>query len=511
VAVIALLTSLALIAAPHVEAGGYRYVFDVGVDGDANVTITFTSKEPGSSWLLVPRGFTPWDLRVDDGYIVSDELSEAKPTSYVFYLNYSFTYSTGPDGFKAEITYRTRYVAFIEEPRGFFYSTQVSSCPSDELEVDVYLPPGSSKSVTIYGASNYLVEESNGRVVIKVFDRPKYGRLAIEFSLPNTTPNLTVVSNHHFHVKAASRYLDLAEKVLDVYVKAYPTLTELFGIELDDVEVRLYVPDINDVMSGVGGYVPFKAGKLGEINLNMFYIRAVEGSFELIALHELVHHFLWRVGIPPDRLWVHEGLAEYLSIEVAKLLKLGRGVDDHEEMLLQVALNLDNLGFVQGWDFSTVGDLTPYYAASYYVFRSLGDDYGGLNYYRMFFSYVKSRGGVEIDEEVIACLSLAANESLTYRFKGWGFELGGLKVERVETLVKNLPSWCQSAKLLAKLLLEAAKVAEEWVDRGRSKALLEAAAYITEHAELISVAVYALIALTLTWSLRRLVDLKRRS
>ncbi|PCN49847.1 hypothetical protein B6U99_07585 [Candidatus Geothermarchaeota archaeon ex4572_27] len=481
---------VAAMAAAQAESGQYRYLFNVGPDGAANVTITYVSRTSGSTWLLVPRDFASWSMEVASGRVVHEELEEARPIRYAFYLNYSFTFTVDPEGlFNASITYTSRYAAFIEEPRGFFYSTQVSCSPMDEVEVDVALPPGSSRLVHVYGSSSYAVEEVGGRVLVRVVGRPKDGRVAIEFAVPGVEARMVEVREDGFKVKAAARYYGLAEEVLRVYVEAQPTLSRIFNVSLEGVEVRLYVPTIDDVLSGVGGYVPFTGGRPGVINLNVFYVRAVEGSLELIALHELIHHYLWRVGIPPERLWVHEGLAEYLSIEVGRAIGLGRGVEGHEARLLRAARGLRSLGFIQSWTFDTPGDLAPYYAASYRVFKALGDRYGGLDYYRRFFEHVRSMGGVEGDEDVVRCLSMAAGVDLTDTFEAWGFSF-----ERgaVEAVLEAKPSWCQPAKLVAEALLELSRQIGP-LRRG----LRGAAAIVAANAEVFSILAYSVIAVAL--------------
>ncbi len=70
---------------------------------------------------------------------------------------------------------------------------------------------------------------------------------------------------------------------------------------LEDVVVQWFLPDFESLLS-VGGFVPLFTGGLGEININIVFIRAVNGTVEDIAAHELVHRFLGKAGISPKRI-----------------------------------------------------------------------------------------------------------------------------------------------------------------------------------------------------------------
>ncbi len=507
--VLALALAVAPVLLNGAWAGSYCYTFLVGSDGDANVTVTFTSPQPGSTWLLVPKGFAEWSPKVLSGELLSEELSEAKPLSYAFYLNYSFSFVPGGEGeFKLIIEYWAPYVALIEEPHGIFFSTQVSASPGDDVEVKVALPPGASSQVEVYGALSHRVEVVDGRVWVLVEGPVASGRLTVEFELPSKQASLVSVEEGCFKATAPSRYLDIARDIVELYAELYPELRDLFNLELDEVEVRLYVPDAEDIAQGVGGFVPFRAGKPGEINLNVFYVRAVEGTMEVIALHELIHHFLWRAGIEPSLLWVHEGLAEYLSIELGKQAGLGEGVEDREVALSSVASQLPSYGFVEDWSFNQPGDLTSYYAASYMVFKRLADEYGGLELYDKFFNCTRSRAPVDESSEAVECLSLAAGVDLKPLFASWGFELGGEGVKELarslEEELSQLPDWCQPARMLAHLALWASEALADVGLQDAARLAISLAKEALKHGETVSLLAYLIIALALAASLTEL-------
>jgi len=472
------------------------------------VTIAFTSTQPGSTWLLVPRGFTTWSLKPVRGEVFNEVLSEATPIKFTFYQNLSFSYSPLEGGVEVAIEYRAPHAALIEEPRGFFYSTQVSASRLDDVRLEVKLPPGSGGDVRVYGAEGYEVGWADGRVQVTAEGPIEGGRLIIEFELPSKRARLMELEDGCFKVKAPSRYEAAARRVLEFYVEIYPSLRDVFNVELEGVEVRLYVPSVEDVARGVGGFIPFTGGKLGDVNLNLFYVRAAEGTVELIALHELVHHLLWRAGIQPSLLWVHEGLAEYLSIELGKQAGLGEAASSRERTLDSVASQLRSFGFIQGWSFNQPGDLTPYYAASYAVFKRLADGYGGLRLYSAFFNYTYARAPIDSDEEVLECLSLAAGVDLRPLFAEWGFKVaGGYTTEwlsSIEEGLARLPSWCQPARLLASLTLRVARALANAGLHDEALAAARVAGGLVAGGEVVSLLIYATLAAALALSFMQL-------
>lgn len=504
---VALLLAISILAS-GAQAGSYRYTYVLDGDGGADVTIVFTSTQPGSTWLLVPRGFTTWSLKPARGEVFNESLSEAAPIKFTFYQNLSFSYSPLDGGVEVAIEYRAPYAALIEEPRGFFYSTQVSVSQLDDVRLEVKLPPGSGGDVKVYGAASYEVGGADGRAWVRAEGPIEGGRLIVEFALPSRQARLIELRGGRFKVEAPSRYEAVARRVLELYVKLYPLLRDVFNVELEEVDVRLYVPSVEDVARGVGGFIPFTGGKLGDVNLNLFYVRAAEGTLEHIALHELIHHFLWRAGIQPSLLWVHEGLAEYLSIELGKKVGLSGPAGSREQALSSVASQLRSLGFIEGWSFNQPGDLTPYYAASYAVFKRLADSYGGLSLYSAFFNYTRARAPVDDEGEVLECLSLAAGADLRPVLAEWGFKAAGdrltVELASIKEGLAQLPNWCQPAKLIARLAMEAAGMLAGAGLRDEALAATKVAKGLVANGEVVSLLIYATLAATLALSAARL-------
>ncbi|MEM2920991.1 MAG: hypothetical protein QXF26_01585, partial [Candidatus Bathyarchaeia archaeon] len=101
----------------------------------------------------------------------------------------------------------------------------------------------------------------------------------------------------------------------------------------------------------------------GPINVNLALIRFKPGYLEQVVLHEYVHLALGEIGVEAtDRLrWFHEGVAEYISGEVCKLLDIETDVDDH-------IVNYENYVEIYGEDISFVEDWKNeqlYYSLAY--------------------------------------------------------------------------------------------------------------------------------------------------
>lgn len=237
---------------------------------------------------------------------------------------------------------------------------------------------------------------------------------------------MVTVSKGLFEAEVPKRYVSLAEYILNLYDEAYPILSSVYGVSLEKVRLRFFPPNLELLKTGMGGYVPFVGGEEpGAVYLNLFYVRAIGGFMEVIAIHELAHHFTWALGFKPTKLWVHEGLSEYFGINVARRLGYQEGVEEHLKRLRAAEEAIGgNYGFIQLWKpTGQVSGLNAYYAASYSVFKALGEKYGGFSFYRKFFKLVKEGGGVDDDSVIVDYLSKAAGENLFPTFRKWGFQV----------------------------------------------------------------------------------------
>ncbi|MEM2771989.1 MAG: hypothetical protein QXQ92_06520 [Candidatus Nezhaarchaeales archaeon] len=429
-----ILTSLTVTAltvqqasAEPVKNGYYLYSFDVDADGRMLVKILFHAEGGGSSWLLVPKQgvFVNWTYTELRGSLTLKDLSEVKPEPHYFYLNFSFGYSPDEYGvFELEISYGTSYGAFIIEPEGFFYSTQIGFDRGFDGRAEVLLPEGAlGDGLSLLGKAEVGVE--HGRVRLRFNGLSGFDRLAVGFKV-SSTPRMVRISKGIFRFEGPERYLPLAERILNLYNEAYPILSRVYGVDLESIELRFFPPSLELLRTGMSGYVPFLAGERpGAIHLNLFYVRAASGFMEVVAIHELSHHFTWKVGFKPAKLWVHEGLAEYFGVNVALQLGYREGVEEHLRRLKEaMEATGGNYGFIQFWrPTQYVVNPVVYYAASYGVFKALAEKYGGYDFYRRFFELVKGFGGVDDDCLIVSYLSKAAGEDLFPVFKEWGFQV----------------------------------------------------------------------------------------
>jgi hypothetical protein len=145
---------------------------------------------------------------------------------------------------------------------------------------------------------------------------------------------------------------------------------------------------------------------------------------ETIAIHELTHQYEAHIGISPELLWVQEGLANYVAVQMGKPLDYDTTptATDLETTAGELS---GNYGMIQYWQpGGTTGSLFQYYAASYEVFKTLGDEHGGVSLYSSFFRELPDlKDGLKSTNVAVYELALAARTNLASQFTAWGFEL----------------------------------------------------------------------------------------
>ncbi|MFQ6074218.1 MAG: hypothetical protein ACE5KC_03255, partial [Candidatus Bathyarchaeia archaeon] len=417
------------------SSNSYNYKFTVNEDGFTWVDITFQSAEDaGSSWVIVPK-FSPWKYDITPpGKITDSKLDETRnyvEEDYYFYQVFEFSFAS-ESSFQMKIRFNMTGGALIIEPRGIFFSPLIGFHPDSV---------GKSSAEVLF-PSNYRVKEefiasSSGRTIHTVvgsnhvlFDlRYNLERLQIEFETAANEPTWKQLSRSVFSFRTVERYENYASEILTLFDAVYDDLTDLFNVTLESVDVQFFVPDFETLLS-VGGYVPFTGRELGEININIFFVRAINGTIQVIALHELVHHFLWKAGLSPDHfLWFHEGVAQFVSIETVDDLGY-EGAATERNRLEQGADQLrgENFGFLEDWTPQNQPiDVTSHYVASYYVVSRLAEKYGELDFYKRFFQKIHGiefePNGWKPNEWLAFYLSLAANASVDLTLKLWGFDI----------------------------------------------------------------------------------------
>ncbi len=479
-------------------ASMYYYRFDVDREGFTNVTINFNSTDPsGDSWVFVPK-FQSWNCSVASGRISENrtvETDEVVSRAYYFYQAFKFRYEAN-GLFNMTIRFEFANGGLIIEPTGIFYSPQIGFKNDSDAVAEIFFDSNftvnEEKAIAIGQTTDTNIEypatdvETN-RVWFTLPSQENIFRLEVEFNTQSATPDyVTLMSsdNNTFAFKSVARYQSYARGVLKLYDLIYGNFTQLFNVTLDSVapvEVQFFLPDFDTLLS-VGGFVPFTGGQLGEININIVFIRGVNGTVEVIAAHELVHRFLGRAGLSPsDFLWFHEGMAQFISVTFVGELGYEDGVlgkQNLDQGAVQVFdLKGGDIGFIQQWSPTSQPDYVDnLYAASYYVVAKLAETHGGLPYYQHFFELIN--GALVNSNNVLAYyLSVAADASVAITLRHWGFNIADLYTspELVDQAAKAIEATnpiFQPYRWFAEYLFNQAQVSLEAGNVDRANSLL---------------------------------------
>ncbi len=481
-------------------SGLYHYIFIVDEKGFTNITINFTSRErEGSSWVFVPK-YISWSNLTLSGYITNYSIIETQSVvgeDYYFYEVFNFSYKS--EGvFTLLIQFSMPTGALILNQHGIFLSTQIGFHPKDEGEAEVSFPDTVEiLRAVVFGENLYKPKVENETYAsFNLYEN--LVRVEVEFKT-EVKPEHITLKHKAFTFRTEKKYENYASKILNLLDRVYENFTYTFNTPLEEVNLTFFLPSFESLLS-IGGYIPFSEGKLGDIHINLFFVRTINGSIEVITLHELVHHFLWKAGISPKLLWFHEGMAQYVSIEIAKAMGY-EGAFLEEKRLEKVVSQLiklrgENFDFLQFWkpEFSPI-DLSFCYAASYYVIRRLAEKYGGFTFFNRFFKVLE---GVKIEDNnrLIQYLSLAANESLVSDLENWGFTINlyvpSLLYEATKAL-RGLSSIFIIENLLAKYLYERGLASFERGEIDEACQYFKAVIIIVKIAPLISIAVLVMV------------------
>lgn len=447
-----------------------RYSFIIDEEGGALVRIMFhSSRASGSFWIFVPR-FSEWLNYTTKGRVFRWTLEDPEKytgSQYYFYKVLEFQFISDGSEFEIVVEYNFSLAAMVVETEstyGIFYSPQIGFKGGSEFEAAVIFPPkfrADLNEALAVGGSLYRPDKalSNSSFVLfrGIPATENLLRIQIGFRAIDREPSSIILESGVFRFNTVKRYEPYAWKILNLYNLTYNMLINLFNTTLGQyspsgenkgVTIRFFVPDFNSLMS-IGGYVPFSGRDLGDIYVNLMFTRYIEGYLEVIALHELIHHFLWKAGISPQNLlWFHEGMAQYVSLEVAgklgyegaKMIK-----DEIEDNIKNIVLTYNSLSFLLDWTPTHAPrDLNTLYTAAYYVVNRLAAEYGGLDYYARFF---KILSGKTLRDNVALCyyLSVAANESVADKLNSFGFNIPDLYaywplISEVEEAIKKIDS-----------------------------------------------------------------------
>jgi len=510
-----------LLPAYSQNAGAVRYVFKIDEDGLTFVDILYnTSQNQGSMWVLVPR-FTRWINKTLRGEVTEWSLRDSygiSGFSNPFYEALFFSFKS--EGlFEMEIQYNHSLAAMIIEPDGIFFSPQIGFKKGNKAEIIIQMPKAfviKRDEVAAFGSSSIYSPSSIDRdrnvVSFKIPETETLMRVEIGFETGRESADLIELHSGIFTFETPRRYLEYARNILRFYNQTYDDLVDLFNVTLENARVVFFLPEF-DLLLNIGGYVPFTSEKLGDIHINILYTRTIEGEMEVIALHELVHHFLWKTGISPkDLLWFHEGMAQYVSIEICNEMGYEGALlikQQIQERIPEAKAKFRNdFGFLQGWSPQHIPqDIGRYYIAAYYIVSELSEQHGGLDYYKRFFKLMRGKK-IKSNSELGYYLSLAAEESVTTILNSWGFDIPDLYrysslLNEVRSLVEGVSRLFEPYRSLAEALYRNAVFNADRENEARMKFYLASAVLIAKLAPLLTlITVMTFIFCSLLWFLK---------
>ena len=416
------------------EGRSLTYVIEVEESGNATVVLVFEAGDGSSFYTFLPR-FENWSYTVWSGSLVKVDV---KNSSAYFYYNVTFSYEPGPEGlFGLNISYHFPYASLHIGKRGWFMTPLLGSPPDVEVEVVVRDELVDEVfSVTVNGVE-VRPERRGSRFRVRVPGEAVAagGRVTMDYTLSKQVEAVAFeenVDSSTVRILAAPYYKYFASKIIGIVREAKPLMEEVFGPLRELVEFEFFLPERVNIYTY--GYVigeDVNAGGKGPIHLNLALIRFKEGFLETTVVHEYVHLALGALGVPASRelRWFHEGVAEYVSLEVCR--RVGIDVADIQGLLLNASevfrSGLMKPGFIQEW--TPRGNEAAYYAASYYVISTLAERYGGLEFLKRVMEEIKARNGIGSNEELVEVLSNAAGEDLSNLFTEWGFNLGEIEIK----------------------------------------------------------------------------------
>jgi hypothetical protein len=428
--VMALLLFFTSSASASAQPSSPTYVYNMAFDKDGFTTVEILYDGgvagSGSSWVAIPKNFTSTVVTALKGTITSMTRQPYRPgqdqTVHPFYDNLTFSYNSAGAPFSARILLNMTSGAMIVEPNGFFYSPQIGVPGSAKLEARLTLPDG-VKNLNEAVPTPSLVRRLGSRLELS-FNPDSESRIAVTFTVswPKQTAH---IGDETVGGDVPTRYTELGTRMVTLYKQAVPLMNRLFNTTVNQISMEFFTPLTLPELS-IGGYTPIDSStfQTGTIHLNLFYFRAMPGTMETIAIHELTHQYETAAGVSPDLLWVQEGLANYVAIQMGK--PLGYDVTSTDAELEAAASQLNGkYGIIQGWQpGATATSLFLYYAASYDIFKTLGDQYGGLSVYSSFFRGLHNlKDRLRSPNVVVYELSLAAGIDLAPIFSKWGFGL----------------------------------------------------------------------------------------
>lgn len=413
-----------LLIKAQTEENYIEYFIKVDDEGSAIIEISYKNNEKNKIiWIAVPskRSLSKWIIENDTliDTILSPLIDISTNSTYYFYDNLTI-FMPYPGSFK--IKYNFSMSSLIYEPNAYFMSPHIMFSLNENALIKVLLQ--NVENIEYYYPKPYKEERIDGKTLLLYFIFSSFSqrtnRIEIYYKVTGKV-FLEKVKINKFIGFAPLRYKKIMENILLLYNEIYENLSKIFHADLENISVRFFTPKLGEV--SIQGYTPFNASSIGDIYLNIFYIRFIKGYFEQAAIHELIHHFLWNIGISPEVLWFHEGAANFFSIHFIKKIGL-EGAEMIEKDFLNKGKQMEYLGFIESWNpYHQPANMQDYYIASYMVFYYLNETYGFEIFEKLFYAINKRKEIIKETSEIVYMLNNITGEDTSQRFLEWGFSL----------------------------------------------------------------------------------------
>jgi len=377
------------------------WLIDVNAEGDARVVITL-QVEGGVNdvWILLPSGdtlsFTPNPSPTTFTY--------SRVKSGYFYDNYTFHFINTS---KLSICYSFRRASLFEENQGLFLSPLIMLDPRVYGEVKIRL---SNAGELLHFTPSPRYYQKIGEYYVLNYTIPltpnldqREERIWVFYSLiePVESKRLNMGL---FEAKISELYFRDIDAMFRRLTRVNTKMSQFFGFNLSNIRLIFYVPE---TLESVGGYTPVHGGVMSsEIHINLLMLRYVKGYLDLVTVHELMHHYVWRSGIDPELRWFHEGAATFFSVKFLLSENLD-GVEMYYRDISSTAKRLDDVGFLLDWR-GGCGDAL-HYAAAFKVFEELNSTFG-LEFFKRLFREMKARNAkISTSREIFEVMRVVSN------------------------------------------------------------------------------------------------------
>ncbi len=399
---------------------------NVEESGNATVTLVFKSQGEASFSFTLPK-FEKYTVCNSYGNFQVKDL----PSYAYFYYNSTIVLAPGANGTSIlYICYAFPYASLLSGNQGWFMSPMLVSSPPVQIEVYVRIP--NVEAIMLESPRAFGLDRNGYRVYLLTPGERQLipGRVVIEYRTSKEVQavNFTKIQLAKFTVESPVYYRSLSERILDIAAKAYERLQAISGVSMDYIHFKLYLP--MERLGGIStlGYVmgeDINAGGRGPIMLNLALLRYAPGYLETTIIHEMVHSFLGGAGVEANdqTRWFHEGLAQYVSIVVAR--EMGINVSEYAGELHNASVALykyvsGNFSFIQSWP-SDPNLTSDAYLASFYIINNISSAFGGEEFIRSLFAATRSYGRVRTTNDIVTVVSMAAGRNLAPLFRAWGF------------------------------------------------------------------------------------------